>query len=58
MEDVFDAMLYIGGTADITYAKVPAPLCADKAYLAMRTSRLRLTGFTTAADQFAEECGK
>jgi hypothetical protein len=58
MENEFDALLYIGGPADITYTKVSAQLCADRAYLAMRTSRLRLAGFTTTADRFAEECGK
>jgi hypothetical protein len=58
MEDVFDAMLYVGRPADITYAKASAQLCANQAYLTMRTSRLRLAGFTTTADRFARECAK
>ena len=58
MEDLFDAILYVGRPADITYAKASAQLCANQAYLTMRTSRLRLAGFTTAADRFAEQCGK
>jgi hypothetical protein len=58
MEDVVDAMLYVGRPADITYAGASAALCADEAYTTMRSSRLRLAGFTTAADRFAERCGE
>jgi hypothetical protein len=58
IEDVFDALLYLGRPADITYAKVSAQLCANQAYLTMRTSRLRLAGFVATADRFAEQCGK
>jgi hypothetical protein len=58
MEDMFDAILYLGRPADITYSKVSAQLCANQAYLTMRASRLRLAGFVTAADRFAEQCGK
>ena len=58
MEDVFDAMLYVGRPAEVTYARASAELCADEVYTTMRTSRLRLAGFTTAADRFAEQCGK
>jgi hypothetical protein len=58
MEDQFDAILYVGRPAEITYSKMSPELCAEKAYMAMRTSRLRLAGFTAGADGFAEQCGK
>ena len=42
MEDQFDALLYLGPPETITLAPVSPRLCADAAYMAMRTGRMAL----------------
>ena len=40
MQDRFDALLYLGPKASITYAQLPRELCADPDYVDMRANRL------------------
>ena len=42
MQEMFDALLYLGPTSTITTAKLPAALCADAAYRQMRRDRMLL----------------
>lgn len=57
MQDLFDALLYLGPAARITTAKLPAALCADSAYRQMRRYRMLLIKQTAQADQFDRACG-
>ncbi len=42
MQEMFDALLYLGPAATITTATLPAALCADSAYRQMRRDRMLL----------------
>ena len=57
MQDLFDALLYLGPASKITSAKLAAALCADAAYRDMRRHRMLLLNHKTQADQFDRECG-
>jgi hypothetical protein len=58
MQDVMDAMLYLGPPSAITHSRLTRELCADPAYLKMRMERL--TEFATPANDpsatFKAEC--
>jgi hypothetical protein len=59
MQDRFDALLYLGPSAAITYSKTPKALCADPDYVNMRAARLaamRSFGGPSPADQFHAWC--
>lgn len=59
MQDHFDALIYLGPTASITYSKTPKALCADPDYVAMRAARLeeiRSFDGTSRADEFRAWC--
>ena len=57
MQEMFDAVLYLGPTSTITTAKLPAALCADTAYRQMRRDRMLLLNHKAQADQFDRDCG-
>jgi len=42
MEQQFDAVLYLGPPASITYSRMSPALCADTAYMRMRLQRMAL----------------
>jgi len=42
MEELFDAVLYLGSPSEITFSRVDPKLCADSAYMQMRLARLAL----------------
>jgi hypothetical protein len=42
MQDQFDAILYLGPPAGITFSELPKSLCADADYTRMRLARLAL----------------
>jgi hypothetical protein len=42
IEEVFDAVLYVGPPSDITYARLAPALCADAGYVAMRRARMAM----------------
>ena len=55
MQEVVDAILYLGPPSSITQSRLSRELCADPAYVKMRTERL--TEFaSTGADAFKAEC--
>jgi hypothetical protein len=59
MQDRFDALIYLGPSAAITYSKTPKALCADPDYVKMRAARLvvmRSFGGPSPADQFRASC--
>lgn len=59
MQDQFDALLYLGSKAEITYSKLSPTLCADPAYVTMRAERMsvmRMRDGRTAGDDFRERC--
>jgi hypothetical protein len=57
MQEMFDALLYLGPTSTITTAKLPAALCEDTAYRQMRRRRMLLLNHQAQADQFDRDCG-
>jgi len=57
MQDLFDALLYLGPASTITTAKLPAAVCADTAYREMRRHRMLLLNHKAEADQFDRDCG-
>ena len=57
MQDLFDALLYLGPASKITTAKLPAAVCADTAYRQMRRHRMLLLNHKAQADQFDRDCG-
>jgi hypothetical protein len=57
MQDLFDALLYLGPASKITTAKLPAAVCADTAYREMRRHRMLLLNHKAQADQFDRDCG-
>lgn len=52
----FDAMLFLGPPAQISYATPPASLCSDHAYLDMRFARMTLLGFAVQVEQAKQLC--
>ncbi len=52
----FDALLFLGPPARITYAMPPASMCADQAYLDMRFARMTLLGFGAQVEQAKQLC--
>jgi hypothetical protein len=56
MQEMFDALLYLGPASTITTSRLPAALCADTAYRQMRRDRMRLLNHTTQSDQFDRDC--
>ena len=57
MQDLFDALLYLGPASKLTTAKLPAAVCADTAYREMRRHRMLLLNHKAEADQFDRDCG-
>jgi hypothetical protein len=58
MQDVVDAILYLGPPSSITHSRLSRELCADPAYLKMRLERLTefaSPGFDPGAT-FKAEC--
>jgi hypothetical protein len=54
MQDQFDAILYLGPPAAITFSELPKSLCADAEYTRMRLARLaRASGGLSAHDAVA-----
>jgi hypothetical protein len=58
MQDIFDALLYLGPASTITTARLPAALCADAAYRQMRRARMLLLNHQAQADQFDRDCNQ
>jgi hypothetical protein len=65
MEELFDAVLYLGHPSEITFAKLGPSLCSDPAYLEMRIGRLSLLpgpppqappGTLRPVDRFKQNC--
>jgi hypothetical protein len=56
MQEMFDALLYLGPAATITTGKLPAALCADTAYRQMRRGRMLLLNHKAQAEQFERDC--
>lgn len=56
MQDLFDALLYLGPASTVTTAKLPAVLCADGAYRQMRRDRMLLLQHKAQAEQFDRDC--
>jgi hypothetical protein len=65
MEELFDAVLYLGSPSGITFATLDPALCADAAYTKMRLGRLALLpgpprsappGTLGPADRFKQAC--
>ena len=55
MQEVVDAVLYLGPPSTITQSRLWRELCADPAYIKMRVERL--TEFSSSgADSFKAEC--
>ena len=57
MQDMFDALLYLGPASKIITAKLPPSLCADATYRQMRRDRMLLLNHKAEADQFDRDCG-
>jgi hypothetical protein len=53
LEELYDAVLYVGASQTITLGPFPASLCADQAYLAMRSWR---TGDREWGRRFQASC--
>jgi hypothetical protein len=65
MEELFDAILYLGHPSEITFAKLRPSLCSDTAYLEIRLARLALLpgppsqarpGTPGPMDRFKQDC--
>jgi hypothetical protein len=54
LEGQFDALLWLGPTR--TFAEIPASLCADERYMAMRLSRIAIGNGQASADRFKQQC--
>jgi len=54
LEGQFDALLWLGPTR--TFADIPASLCADERYMAMRLSRMAICNGQANADRFKQQC--
>jgi hypothetical protein len=42
IEDVYDAVLYVGSPSTVTYAHLSSDLCADASYVRMRRERMAM----------------
>ena len=51
-----DAVLYLGPSSGKTSSPLPASLCSDRDYRAMRVARMTLAGDPDAASTLAREC--
>jgi len=61
MEEQYDAVLYLGPVSSITFAELPAALCADAEYTKMRLERMALgTGGPNGPDvvEFNRQCAR
>lgn len=58
MGEQFDALLYVGPTASITYSNLPAKLCLDPAWVKMRKTRAKLNGAAWMANVIDEICAE
>jgi hypothetical protein len=56
LEGQFDALLWLGPTR--TFAEIPASLCADERYMAMRLSRMAIGNGQASADRFNKQCAE
>ena len=59
MEEQFDAVLYLGPVASITFSEPSAELCADPEYTRMRLARLSLGPLGAAGpdvERFKKRC--
>ena len=56
IQEMFDALLYLGPASKVTTATLPAALCADAAYRQMRRDRMMLLDHKAQADQFERDC--
>ena len=60
LQDRFDALLYLGPSAAITYSQTPKALCADPDYVELRAGRLTevraFGGGPSPADEFRAWC--
>jgi len=54
LEGQYDALLWLGPTR--TLAEIPAALCADERYMAMRLARMAIGNGQASADRFKQEC--
>ena len=54
LEGQYDALLWLGPTR--TLAEIPAALCADERYMAMRLARMAIGNGQASADRFKREC--
>ncbi len=57
MEDQFDALLYLGPAASLTYGTTPAELCQDSRFVETRLQRLALFAPPIEVDNFKRACG-
>lgn len=57
MEDQFDALLYLGPPASMTFASVPAALCEDADFVKRRVERLGRFGPPIEVQNFKKACG-
>ena len=57
MQDLFDALLYLGPASTITTAKLPPALCGDMEYRQMRRHRMLVLNHKDQAAQFDRDCG-
>jgi hypothetical protein len=65
MEELFDAVMYLGSPSRITFSRIDQTLCADSAYMQMRLARLALLpgpppqappGTAGPLDRFKQAC--
>ena len=60
LEEQFDALLYLGPKAELTFDQLSPTLCADPDYVAMRAARMstmRPANGRNRGDIFKEQCG-
>lgn len=57
MEDQFDALLYLGPPASLTYAAIAAELCHDSRFVETRLQRLARFAPPVEAENFKKACG-
>jgi hypothetical protein len=64
IDELFDAVVYLGPSSSITFSQLDPATCADQAYLQMRLARVSLLGLPsqapprtpTPAERFGQEC--
>jgi len=57
MEDQFDALLYLGPPASLTYGTIPAELCHDSRFVETRLQRLARFAPPVEVENFKRGCG-